>query len=62
MCAGILVVQCITVSLAGYAFARLDFPFRGTIFTLFVLPVAISMFANFSEAEEGQASRENGDV
>jgi sn-glycerol 3-phosphate transport system permease protein len=41
MCAGILVVQCITVSLAGYAFARLDFPFRGTIFTLFLLQLLL---------------------
>jgi sn-glycerol 3-phosphate transport system permease protein len=41
MCAGILVVQCITLSLAGYAFARLDFPFRGTIFTLFLLQLLL---------------------
>jgi sn-glycerol 3-phosphate transport system permease protein len=41
MCADILVVQCITVSLAGYAFARLDFPFRGTIFTLFLLQLLL---------------------
>jgi sn-glycerol 3-phosphate transport system permease protein len=41
MCGGILVVQCITVSLAGYAFARLDFPFRSTIFTLFLLQLLL---------------------
>jgi sn-glycerol 3-phosphate transport system permease protein len=41
VCAGILVVQCITVSLAGYAFARLRFRFRGTIFTLFLLQMLL---------------------
>ena len=30
LCGGILLVQCITVSLAGYAFARLRFPGRDT--------------------------------
>src|SRR5690242_2523402 len=28
MCGGILLVQCVTISLAGYAFARLRFPGR----------------------------------
>jgi sn-glycerol 3-phosphate transport system permease protein len=41
MCGGILAVQCVTISLAGYAFARLRFRFRGTIFTLFLLQLLL---------------------
>jgi sn-glycerol 3-phosphate transport system permease protein len=41
LCAGVLIVQCITVSLAGYAFARLRFRFRGTLFTLFLMQILL---------------------
>lgn len=41
LCAGILAVQCVTVSLAGYAFARLKFPGRETIFALFLLQLLL---------------------
>jgi len=41
LCAGILAVQCVTVSLAGYAFARLTFRGRETIFTLFLLQLLL---------------------
>jgi sn-glycerol 3-phosphate transport system permease protein len=41
MCGGILLVQCITISLAGYAFARLKFRFRGAIFVLFLLQLLL---------------------
>jgi sn-glycerol 3-phosphate transport system permease protein len=41
LCAGILAVQTVTVSLAGYAFARLQFRGRGTIFTLFLLQLLL---------------------
>ena len=41
LCAGILAVQTITVSLAGYAFARLNFRGRGAIFTLFLLQLLL---------------------
>jgi sn-glycerol 3-phosphate transport system permease protein len=41
VCAGILAVQCVTVTLAGYAFARLQFRFRGAIFTLFLLQILL---------------------
>ncbi|HWA80423.1 MAG TPA: carbohydrate ABC transporter permease [Acetobacteraceae bacterium] len=41
MCAGILAVQCVTVSAAGYAFARLDFPGRTGIFYLFLLQLML---------------------
>ncbi|MBV9539549.1 MAG: carbohydrate ABC transporter permease, partial [Acidisphaera sp.] len=41
LCAGILAVQCVTVSLAGYAFARLRFPGRDTVFTLFLLQILL---------------------
>src|SRR5215475_4750368 len=34
--AGVLAVQCATVSLAGYAFARLRFPGRGLLFYAFL--------------------------
>lgn len=38
---GILSVQLITITLSAYAFARLDFPFRETIFYLFLLQLMI---------------------
>jgi sn-glycerol 3-phosphate transport system permease protein len=37
LCGGIFAVQCVTVSLAGYAFARLQFRYRDTLFHLFLL-------------------------
>ena len=41
VCGGILAVQCVTVSLAGYAFARLRFRFQGAIFTAFLLQLLL---------------------
>ena len=41
VCGGILVVQCVTVSLAGYAFARMRFPGRSTLFSLFLLQLML---------------------
>jgi sn-glycerol 3-phosphate transport system permease protein len=41
LCAGILAVQAVTVSLAGYAFARIDFPGRELVFTLFLLQLLL---------------------
>jgi sn-glycerol 3-phosphate transport system permease protein len=41
VCCGILVVQCVTVSLAGYAFARMRFPGRNTLFALFLLQLML---------------------
>jgi sn-glycerol 3-phosphate transport system permease protein len=41
VCAGILAVQIVTVSLAGYAFARLRFPMRDAAFTLFLLQILL---------------------
>ncbi len=41
MCLGILAVQCVTVTLAGYAFARLRFRGSGTLFTLFLLQLLL---------------------
>jgi sn-glycerol 3-phosphate transport system permease protein len=41
VCGGILVVQCITVSLAGYAFARMRFAGRDTLFALFLLQLML---------------------
>lgn len=41
LCVGILAVQTVTVSLAGYAFARLKFRGRGAIFTLFLLQLLL---------------------
>src|SRR5258708_38344224 len=38
---GILAVQLVTISLAGYAFARLDFPGKDVIFTLFLLQLML---------------------
>lgn len=41
MCGGILAVQCVTISAAGYAFARLRFPGRDTLFYLFLLQLML---------------------
>jgi sn-glycerol 3-phosphate transport system permease protein len=41
LCGGILAVQCVTVSLAGYAFARLRFRCRDTLFHLFLLQLML---------------------
>ena len=38
---GLLAVQCVTVSLAGYAFARLRFPGRDVLFYLFLLQLML---------------------
>jgi sn-glycerol 3-phosphate transport system permease protein len=39
--AGILLVQLVTVSLAGYAFARLEFPGKSLLFYLFLLQLML---------------------
>ena len=41
VCGGILAVQCVTVSLAGYAFARLRFPGRNWLFAAFLLQLLL---------------------
>jgi len=41
MCGGILGVQLVTISMAGYAFARLAFPGRDLIFSLFLLQLLL---------------------
>ncbi len=41
LCGGILLVQCVTVSLAGYAFARLRFPGQNLLFALFLLQLLL---------------------
>jgi sn-glycerol 3-phosphate transport system permease protein len=41
VCVGILLIQCVTVSLAGYAFARLRFPGQNTMFALFLLQLML---------------------
>lgn len=41
LCLGILAVQCVTVTLAGYAFARLRFRSSGLVFTLFLLQLLL---------------------
>jgi sn-glycerol 3-phosphate transport system permease protein len=41
LCGGLLLVQCFTVSLAGYAFARLRFPFRNMLFYAFLLQLML---------------------
>ena len=38
---GVLAVQCVTVSLAGYAFARLRFPGREVLFYAFLLQLML---------------------
>ena len=41
LCGGILAVQCVTVTLAGYAFARLRFRGRDVLFALFLLQLLL---------------------
>jgi sn-glycerol 3-phosphate transport system permease protein len=41
VCGGILIVQCVTVSLAGYAFARMRFPGQNTLFAMFLLQLML---------------------
>jgi sn-glycerol 3-phosphate transport system permease protein len=41
VCGGILTVQLVTVSAAGYAFARLAFPGRDVLFALFLLQLLL---------------------
>ena len=41
MCGGILAVQLVTVSMAGYAFARLRFPGRDLLFSAFLLQLLL---------------------
>jgi sn-glycerol 3-phosphate transport system permease protein len=41
LCSGILAMQCVTISLAGYAFARLRFRWRETLFHLFLLQLML---------------------
>jgi sn-glycerol 3-phosphate transport system permease protein len=52
LCGGILAVQLVTISAAGYAFARLDFRGRDTLFALFLLqlllPPALLIVPNMS--------------
>ena len=43
VCLGILAVQCVTVSLAGYAFARLRFRGQSVLFTLFLLQLLLQL-------------------
>lgn len=42
LCGGILLVQCVTVSLAGYAFARMRFRGANTAFILFLLQLMLA--------------------
>jgi sn-glycerol 3-phosphate transport system permease protein len=41
MCGGILAVQCVTISLSGYAFARLSFRGRDLLFHAFLLQLML---------------------
>lgn len=41
VCGGILLVQCVTVSLAGYAFARMRFRGSNAVFALFLLQLML---------------------
>jgi sn-glycerol 3-phosphate transport system permease protein len=41
LCGGLLCVQCVTVSLAGYAFARLRFRGRDAVFYVFLLQLML---------------------
>jgi sn-glycerol 3-phosphate transport system permease protein len=42
ICSGILAVQLVTISLAGYAFARLEFPGRTLFFYLFLIQLMLA--------------------
>lgn len=44
---GIIAAQLVTVTLAAYAFARLRFPLKGLIFTLFLLQIMFPIYATF---------------
>jgi sn-glycerol 3-phosphate transport system permease protein len=46
VCGGILAVQLVTVSAAGYAFARLTFPGRDWLFALFLLQLLLVAIAD----------------
>ena len=39
---GLLAVQCFTITLAAFAFARFDFPFKNLLFTLILLQMMIA--------------------
>ena len=41
LCGGILLIQFVTVSMAGYAFARLRFPYERLVFTAFLLQLLL---------------------
>jgi sn-glycerol 3-phosphate transport system permease protein len=41
VCGGILIVQCVTISLAGYAFARMRFPGQNLLFVAFLLQLLL---------------------
>ncbi|PTW54341.1 sn-glycerol 3-phosphate transport system permease protein [Breoghania corrubedonensis] len=43
----ILIGQLITITLAAYAFARMEFPFKKILFTLFLLQVMFPIYAIF---------------
>lgn len=43
----ILIGQLITITFAAYAFARLEFPFKKALFTLFLLQVMFPIYAIF---------------
>ena len=44
VCGGILAVQLVTVTAAGYAFARLTFPGRDVLFALFLLQLLLVFY------------------
>lgn len=43
----ILISQLVTITLAAYAFARLEFPFKRLLFTLFLLQIMFPIYAIF---------------
>lgn len=43
----ILIAQLVTITLAAYAFARLEFPLKRVLFTLFLLQVMFPIYAIF---------------
>ncbi|MGU3495433.1 carbohydrate ABC transporter permease [Xanthobacteraceae bacterium A53D] len=44
---GILIAQLTTITLAAYAFARLNFPGKNLLFTLFLLQIMFPIYATF---------------
>lgn len=44
---GILIAQLVTITLAAYAFARLNFPGKNLLFTLFLLQIMFPIYATF---------------